>query len=93
MKRNALIWILLAALFLMTTIALAGHTSGNYEITRYSVVGGVGNSSGNTYSLSGTAGQAVSGEMTGDNFELSSGFYGDGGGEVRYKVYLPLVIK
>ena len=53
--------------------------------------GGVTVSTGGTYELGGTAGQAEAGAMTGGTFSLTGGFWGGITGQTQ--IYVPLAIK
>ena len=89
--KPATILLILIALLLMASAALAQSGDG-YEITRWSVPGGGGNSTGGLYTLDGTAGQTAAGEMSGGDYDLGSGFWGGGAAE-QYTIYLPLVLR
>ncbi len=63
---------LTAVATLLTGVAIADE----FEITRSTLDGGgVMNSTGGDFELSGTIGQPDAGVMTGDDFELSGGFW------------------
>ena len=64
---GSLLWMLLA------TAAQAQ----NYAITWYTVDGGGGTSTNGVYTVSGTIGQPDAGTLTGGNFTLQGGFWGD----------------
>ena len=56
-----------------------GQSSNNYEISWYTIDGGGGTSSGGDFVLSGTIGQPDAGEMSGEGYVLTGGFwYGRG---------------
>jgi len=65
--------ILTAAAALM----LAGHANAQFSISSFTIDGGGGKSSGGTFSLTGTVGQAeASAPSTGSSFSLAGGFWG-----------------
>ena len=53
--------------------------------------GGYTLSTGEGYSLGGTAGQPDAGVLTGEDYTLAGGFWG--GASVEYRVCLPLVLR
>ena len=53
--------------------------------------GGAMNSSGGSYSLSGSIGQPDAGTLNGGSYQLAGGFWG--GASINYAMYLPLVLK
>lgn len=90
MKRAA-IFLGLAALPLLASIALAQSGNG-YDLTWNTVDGGGYTfSSGEGYTLGGTVGQPDAGLLTGGDYTLGGGFWS--GGAVGYKIYLPLVLR
>ncbi len=63
-----------SCILMLTSNAIPGVP--DYEITRSSVDGGgVMRSNGGEFELSGTVGQADSGEMSGGEFDLTGGFW------------------
>jgi hypothetical protein len=63
-----------------------------YSIDWYTIDGGGAmNSSGGSYSLSGSIGQPDAGSLIGGSYSLVGGFWG--GASINYTVYLPLVLK
>ena len=63
-----------------------------YELSWYTIDGGGATfSTGGSYSLGGTIGQADAGVLSGGSYQLNGGFWG--GSSINYKVYLPLVLK
>jgi hypothetical protein len=89
MKRRIVFTLVLALVLLSTGVALA---AGGYDLSRWTVPGGGGVSSGSGYSLNGAAGQPAAGELTGTGYHLSGGFW-VGGGATGSGVYLPLIVK
>jgi hypothetical protein len=64
------------------------------DITWWTVDGGGGSGTGGTFELSGTIGQADTGEQSGGSFELSGGYWSRPEPEQaqEQEVYLPLVL-
>ena len=90
MKRRIVISVLVFALMVLVTgTALA---AGGFDLSRWTVAGGGGASSGSGYSLSGAAGQPAAGDFSGTGFHLSSGFW-VGSGAAGSGLYLPLIVK
>ena len=56
-------------------LAVAAAVAQEFEIPWYTIDGGGGTSAGGDFELSGTAGQPNTGEMTGEEFALSGGFW------------------
>ena len=69
MKRLISILLLTTATWTLTAPALC-----DYTIPWYSIDGGGATSTGGQYSLTGTIGQPDTGQSSGDNYVLSSGF-------------------
>jgi hypothetical protein len=82
----------LAAFHLLISLAFA---QGAYEIPWFTVDGGGGNSGGGPYILSGTAGQPDAGELSGDTYTLTGGFWTGVAGPMPplFAIYLPLVLR
>ena len=68
---SAKLLVLVSAVWLIACGALAQ----NYSIDWYKVAGGGGTSTGGTYTVSGTIGQADAGVMSGGNYSLVGGFW------------------
>jgi len=66
--------ILLTGLLLVASPTLA-MTGGDYEISWSTIDGGGGRSTGGDFALVGTIGQPDAGQMAGDNYNLSGGFW------------------
>jgi hypothetical protein len=63
-----------------------------YSIDWYTIDGGGAmNSSGGSYSLSGSIGQPDAGSLSGGSYTLNGGFWG--GASINYSIFLPLVLK
>jgi len=79
------------ALLLVVTRAFA-QSGGSYDLTWNTVDGGGAMfSTGGSYSLSGTIGQADAGALTGGSYALAGGFWG--GAAAAFGIYLPLIMK
>ena len=98
MKR--LIFLFPIVLVLLIGFATANAQRGNersasqagYSIDWYTIDGGGAmNSSGGSYSLSGSIGQPDAGTLGNGSYSLVGGFWG--GAAINYTVYLPLVLK
>lgn len=70
--------------------ALAQTASGSYELSWRALAGG-GKSDGGSYVEQGAIGQALAQTSTGGSYSVSSGFLG--GGQDKYKRYLPILSK
>lgn len=101
MKLKRIVLFLLVAVLCLaavaTLLALPELAPSNLTIPWWSVDGGGGTSVGGSFSLSGTAGQADAGQVSGGSFTLTSGFWnrltgGIAGGETS-QVYLPYSTK
>jgi len=90
MRRTAIL-LALAALLLLASVALAQSGNG-YDLTWNTVdSGGYIFSTGGDYSLGGTIGQPDAGVLSSGDYALVGGFWG--GGAVKYKIYLPLILR
>jgi hypothetical protein len=58
----------------------AGAASAQFGISRFTVDGGGGGSTGGAFALGGTAGQPDAGQMSGGSFTLAGGFWAGSGG-------------
>jgi hypothetical protein len=93
------LWLALIVVVLIASVVLVRGSSpvvaqsgGGYDLTWYTIDGGGAmNSTGGSYSLSGTIGQPEAGSLSGGSYTLVGGFWG--GASVNYKIYLPLVTK
>ena len=87
-------WAALAAcLLLLLAPAALAQSDGGYDLTWSTVDGGGGTfSTGEGYSLGGTAGQPDVGVVAGGGYTLAGGLW-RGGALAKYKVYLPLVVR
>jgi hypothetical protein len=78
----------LAILVGFLTVFPSAAQAQNYTITRWTMDGGGGTSSGGGYTLSGTIGQPDIGFMSGGGYTLAGGFWGL---EPLHMIYLPLI--
>ena len=94
MKQRAL-FLTLLGLLLLTAVALA--QSSGYSLSWWTVDGGGGYSEGqDAYTLIGTIGQPDAGAMSGEGYNLYSGFWPGGAvaaAEERHRIYLPVVLR
>jgi len=89
------VWARAAAclLMLLAAVPTLAQSGGGYDLTWSTVDGGGGTfSTGEGYSLGGTAGQPDAGVLAGGGYTLAGGFW-RGGALAKYKVYLPLVVQ
>jgi hypothetical protein len=93
MRRTALL-LVVAALFLLTSVTLA-QSGGGYDLTWNTVDGGGATfSSGGGYTLGGTAGQPDAGTLSGGGYALAGGFWVSAVSQPGpSKVYLPIIFK
>jgi len=83
--------LLTALLFWLSSNAQA-QSGGGYDLSWSTIDGGATFSSGGSYSLGGTIGQADAEAMlSGGSYTLSGGFWGSG--LIPYGLYLPLVLR
>ena len=81
----------LAASLVISTVRAQSQAAG-YDLFWWTVDGGgVPPSTGNGYSLGGTAGQPDASVWTGSGYTLAGGFWR--GAEVEYHVFLPLALQ
>jgi hypothetical protein len=85
-KRTAILFVMG---LIILTLAATIHAQ-TYTVTRWTVDGGGGTSSGGSYTLSGTIGQPDAGLHSGGTYTLIGGFWGFG--EQRF-IYLPLILR
>ena len=90
MQRRAVRWAVGLVLFAtLVMAAVAGAQTAGLNIAWWTTDGGGGTSAGGSYTLSGTAGQADAGKMSGGTFTLDGGFWP--GAAENYQVFLPVV--
>ena len=86
----------LLALTVLLLLASVASALGGYDISWLTVDGGGGTSSGDPYTLSGTAGQPDAGVLSGGTYALVGGFWPGPAplpSPPPYAVYLPLVLR
>jgi hypothetical protein len=91
MKRRYVYKLLIAACiicFVAGGVALA-QSGGVFELRSATVDGGGGSSAGGAFILSGTAGQADAGTLSGGDFTIHAGFWQPAG--IQF-LYLPVVL-
>jgi len=88
----------LASIAAVVVLALSAGVvlaEGGYDLSWWTVAGGGSGSSGGSYTLSGTIGQADAGAMSGGSYTLAGGFWGGGPAvsppAFNQFVYLPFV--
>jgi len=96
------VWAQAAAclLLLLAAVPTLAQSGGGYQVARsgydltWSTVDGGGGtfSTGEGYSLGGTAGQPDAGLLSGGAYTLAGGFW-PGGEVAMYRIYLPLVMR
>ena len=91
MKRLSIFVPIVLAL-LIVSLAAAQSGSG-YDLTWNTIDGGGGSSSGGTYSLAGTLGQADAVTLSGSGYTLNGGFWYGAPAAAQFKVYLPVVLR
>lgn len=76
--RNRIL-LIIGALSLLSTLALAQPSGGTYTITKSTLDNGGGTSAGGVYSLTGTVGQADAGlqGLAGGPYQLTGGFWSE----------------
>lgn len=86
----ALALIALVAMLSLSHAPTSAKLAAAYELTWYTVdSGGATFSTGGTYSLGGTVGQADAGALSGGTYTLAGGFWG----EFFSRLFLPLILK
>ena len=87
-------FILLVLLVLLAFGSLVLAQTGEFNLPWYTVDGGgVTSSRGGDYTLSGTIGQPDAGALSGGDFTLAGGWWGDGTVITERGVYLPLITR
>lgn len=100
MKRESVILFLLAAVLCLTaaaTLLALPEAPTVLNIPWWTTDSGGNTSKGGTFGLSGTAGQADAGQMSGGTYTLTGGFWnrrtGAVGGGEPLRVYMPIIVK
>ena len=88
MKRAALV---VPIIFALLIVSIASAQSGNGYDLAWNTIDGGGSSSGGSYSLDGTIGQADAGTLIYGGYTLNGGFWS--GARSQFTVFLPLILK
>ena len=98
MKRSIILIPIALALLIGLSTASAQRTNdpsspqSGYDLSWYTIDGGGATfSTGGSYSLGGSIGQADAGSMSGGTYQLAGGSWG--GASINYHIYLPLALK
>lgn len=89
-RTYALAAVLVVAAILTLALAASAEPTAANEISRYTVDGGGGTSTGGAYTLDGTMGQYDAGSQSGGVYGLAGGIW-DRLASALYRVFLPLV--
>jgi hypothetical protein len=92
LKTRFLIVIPLVLLLLGGSSLVAARALDGYAIEWWTTDGGGGTSSGASFSLSGTIGQADAGQMSGGGYTLSGGYWGNAAPPQDYEIFLPITV-
>jgi len=91
-RRHLFLCIGLTLVFLLVVTSAFAQSGGSYDLTWNTVDGGGAMfSTGGSYSLGGTIGQADTGELSGGAYTLAGGFWI--GVATAFGIYLPLMMK
>ena len=86
--------LLVMAMLLFTTWAIQAGSGGSYEIDWYSMdSGGTMATTGGSFELQGTIGQADTAVIAQDTYEIQAGFWSGAVDSGPYQLYLPLIQK
>lgn len=87
---------LIAPMFFLVVSTALAQTGGTFDLSWATIDGGGGQSSGSSYTLTGTIGQPDAGQVSGGGYALLSGFWLGGvsgsSGEGQ-NVYLPVILR
>ena len=89
MNKSMLV-LILAAIFLLLIVAIAIAAPEDFSLNWWTVDGGGTTSLGGGYELIGTIGQPDVGLLSGDNYELTGGFWESREIAVSHQIFLPL---
>ncbi len=100
-RRTFRLLVVLAAVAILAAVSLLLHAQGEFSLRWGNVSGGYGISSGEGYVVAGTSGEANAGAVSGDGFQVSSGFWSAVDEPppwvpptvVAYKLFLPSTIR
>ena len=99
--RRFVVLLATAAMLAAVSLPLLLHAQGEFSLRWGNVSGGYGISSGEGYVVAGTSGEANAGAVSGDGFQVSSGFWSAVDEPppwvpptvVAYKLFLPSTIR
>jgi hypothetical protein len=93
MKRAAILLCLLLLLAAAGAVAVRAQGGDEYDLSWWTVDGGGAKVQGGGFTLVGTAGQPdAAAAVEGGGYRLVGGFWAGAGG-VRYRIYVPLVMR
>lgn len=96
-RKHVYLALALMALVIVLAVgnAVLAQTSPSYNLEWSTFAGGGGPASSSSFAVHNTMGQAASGASppSGDSYRVSGGFWGGGGFEQTYQIYLPIVLK
>ena len=85
--------LLLLCLLLVVSVPVIASSGGSFDLSWETLDGGGGTSSGGSYALSGTIGQAdAGGPLSDGDYTLNGGFWA-GNSASGWSVYLPLIVR
>ena len=91
-RRLFVLSIALLCLLLLVSAVLAAPQA--FDLSRWTVDGGGGTSSGGDYTLSGTIGQPdTSPLMSGGDFTIMGGYWGGGALQAQNQLHLPIITR
>jgi hypothetical protein len=83
----------LALVVLLLAMTWSARAVDGFDLSWWTVDGGGGSATGDTYTLTGTAGQPDAGALTSGQYTLGGGFWGGGALTRGYDLFLPLILK
>ncbi len=91
-SRSIILAIVILSLVLVVAAPSVGRAAGDaLGLDWWTTAGGSGDSSGGSYALNGTVGQAGPGRLMGGVYILDGGFWSGSG--LQVKVFIPIVIR
>jgi|YNPBryulayer2012_1023412.scaffolds.fasta_scaffold00493_10 hypothetical protein len=85
-------WLLLILILLLTVaIGVSAQTGDSYDLTWSTIGSGGGHAEAGSYTLDGTIGQPIVGQVASHPYDLCVGFWC--GGVTGLRLYLPLVLR
>jgi uncharacterized membrane protein len=89
-----LVILFLAGLMTLILISVVLAAPQAFDLSRWTIDGGGGSSSGGNFALSGTIGQPdTSPQMSGGDFTIVGGYWGGGALLAQSQLYLPVVTR